>query len=169
MRDYDPMTGRYMQADPLGLVDGASVYGYVRQNPVRYTDPTGEFIPQAIACLINTWCRTAAGAVAFIAYGYLTDENNCYTWDEALSYGSQGAMVFWGVGKGMAPVFRTTGPFRKGDWWSTSQYWRVGWNRKGGNRVFRWYANGLINTATGTTEALFEKGIVGRWSFTVAA
>jgi RHS repeat-associated protein len=23
MRDYDPTTGRYMQADPLGLVDGA--------------------------------------------------------------------------------------------------------------------------------------------------
>ena len=27
MRDYDPTTGRYIQADPLGLVDGASVYG----------------------------------------------------------------------------------------------------------------------------------------------
>ncbi|MBN8631584.1 MAG: RHS repeat-associated core domain-containing protein [Rhodobacterales bacterium] len=23
MRDYDPTTGRYLQADPLGLVDGA--------------------------------------------------------------------------------------------------------------------------------------------------
>ncbi|MFN5998774.1 MAG: RHS repeat domain-containing protein, partial [Paracoccaceae bacterium] len=41
MRDYDPTTGRYLQADPLGLVDGASVYGYVRQNPGRFTDPTG--------------------------------------------------------------------------------------------------------------------------------
>ena len=42
MRDYDPTTGRYMQADPLGLIDGASVYGYVRQNPGRYVDPRGE-------------------------------------------------------------------------------------------------------------------------------
>jgi uncharacterized protein RhaS with RHS repeats len=42
MRDYDPTTGRYIQADPLGLVDGASVYGYALQNPGRYTDPTGE-------------------------------------------------------------------------------------------------------------------------------
>ena len=41
MRDYDPTTGRYVQGDPLGLVDGASVYGYVRQNPGRYIDPTG--------------------------------------------------------------------------------------------------------------------------------
>ena len=31
MRDYDPTTGRYLQADPLGLVDGASVYGYARR------------------------------------------------------------------------------------------------------------------------------------------
>ncbi|MDO6591948.1 hypothetical protein DS901_02640 [Loktanella sp. D2R18] len=42
MRDYDPTTGRYIQADPLGLVDGASVYGYALQNPGRYTDPTGK-------------------------------------------------------------------------------------------------------------------------------
>jgi len=41
MRDYDPTTGRYIQADPLGLVDGASVYGYAGQNPGRYVDPTG--------------------------------------------------------------------------------------------------------------------------------
>ncbi|MEM8694134.1 MAG: RHS repeat-associated core domain-containing protein [Pseudomonadota bacterium] len=45
MRDFDPTTGRYIQADPLGLVDGASVYGYALQNPGRYVDPTGEFIP----------------------------------------------------------------------------------------------------------------------------
>ena len=31
MRDYDPTTGRYVQADPLGLVDGASAGGYARQ------------------------------------------------------------------------------------------------------------------------------------------
>jgi RHS repeat-associated protein len=42
MRDYDPTTGRYLQADPLGLVDGASVYGYAMQSPMMYTDPRGE-------------------------------------------------------------------------------------------------------------------------------
>ena len=31
-----------MQADPLGLVDGSSVYGYALQSPYRYTDPRGE-------------------------------------------------------------------------------------------------------------------------------
>jgi len=41
MRDYDPTLGRYIQADPLGLVDGASVYGYALQSPNRYVDPRG--------------------------------------------------------------------------------------------------------------------------------
>ena len=57
MRDYDPTLGRYLQADPLGLVDGASVHGYAHQNPMRYIDPRGEFAqaalclgPQAVAC-----------------------------------------------------------------------------------------------------------------------
>jgi len=42
MRDYDPTTGRYVQGDPLGLVDGASVYGYALHSPDRYVDPKGE-------------------------------------------------------------------------------------------------------------------------------
>ncbi len=42
MRNYDPTTGRYLQADPLGLVDGASVYGYARQSPAMVSDPRGE-------------------------------------------------------------------------------------------------------------------------------
>jgi RHS repeat-associated protein len=41
MRDYDPTTGRYLQADPLGLVAGASVYGYANQSPMMSIDPRG--------------------------------------------------------------------------------------------------------------------------------
>tara|TARA_R110001583_G_scaffold189565_1_gene353131 strand:+ start:373379 stop:376345 length:2967 start_codon:yes stop_codon:yes gene_type:complete len=41
MRDYDPTTGRYIEADPLGLVDGPSVYNYALQSPGRYVDPRG--------------------------------------------------------------------------------------------------------------------------------
>lgn len=78
MRDYDPTTGRYMQADPLGLVDGASVYGYARQNPGRYIDPTGEIgVPGAIGGAIaggvagylttGCWQGAAVGAVAGVA------------------------------------------------------------------------------------------------------
>ena len=51
MREYDPTSGRYIQADPLGLVDGASVYGYALQNPGRYVDPRGTCVgPLVIPC-----------------------------------------------------------------------------------------------------------------------
>jgi RHS repeat-associated protein len=42
MRDYDPTTGRYIQPDPLGLIEGSSLYGYAWQKPGRWIDPTGE-------------------------------------------------------------------------------------------------------------------------------
>jgi RHS repeat-associated protein len=40
-RDYDPALGRYIQADPIGLVGGANRYGYVGGNPLIRADPLG--------------------------------------------------------------------------------------------------------------------------------
>ena len=40
-RDYDPTTGRYIQADPIGLDGGSNPYAYAGDNPVRWTDPSG--------------------------------------------------------------------------------------------------------------------------------
>jgi RHS repeat-associated protein len=40
-RTYDPTLGRYTQADPLGFVDGPSVYGYAGQSPLMRVDPLG--------------------------------------------------------------------------------------------------------------------------------
>jgi RHS repeat-associated protein len=40
-RDYDPTTGRYIQADPLGLDGDANPYLYANGNPMRYVDPMG--------------------------------------------------------------------------------------------------------------------------------
>ena len=44
-RHYDASLGRYTQTDPLGFVDGPSVYGYAKGSPYRYVDKDGR-----IAC-----------------------------------------------------------------------------------------------------------------------
>ncbi len=40
-RYYDPETGRYISADPIGLAGGMNLYAYVENNPVNRIDPFG--------------------------------------------------------------------------------------------------------------------------------
>jgi hypothetical protein len=51
-RDYDPTTGRYIQADPIGLRGGGNPYLYANANPLRFTDPSGRH-PILIGMLIG--------------------------------------------------------------------------------------------------------------------
>ena len=40
-RFYDPETGRYISADPIGLAGGMNLYAYVGGDPVTFIDPLG--------------------------------------------------------------------------------------------------------------------------------
>jgi RHS repeat-associated protein len=40
-RDYNPVTGHYVQADPIGLRGGINPFGYVGNNPINWIDSLG--------------------------------------------------------------------------------------------------------------------------------
>jgi RHS repeat-associated protein len=61
-RDYDTSLGRYIEADPLGIDAGQSVYGYVDGDPLSEVDPRG-LGPAggAIGGEIGAWAAGIAG------------------------------------------------------------------------------------------------------------
>ena len=53
-RYYDSFSGRFVQADGRGFTTGLNLYHYVKNNPLVFTDPNGEFYWGAIsAAAIN--------------------------------------------------------------------------------------------------------------------
>jgi len=40
-RDYDPLTGKYIESDPMGVEAGINTFAYARSKPVALIDPDG--------------------------------------------------------------------------------------------------------------------------------
>jgi len=77
-RDYDPTTGRYLQADPIGLDGGPNPYLYANANPVRYVDPDGRnpvavgvFAVRLYCARLPLHCAGAAAAVGGAIYNLI--------------------------------------------------------------------------------------------------
>lgn len=82
-RDYDATTGRYVEADPVGLRGGISVYGYVGGNPLGHVDPEGlrakcphndsHYLPE-----VQSWLEECPDGERM-----LLPSRDCYAWCDA--------------------------------------------------------------------------------------
>ncbi|MGC3818661.1 RHS repeat-associated core domain-containing protein [Acinetobacter sp. G11] len=67
-RDYDSVTGRYIESDPIGLNGGLNTYGYVGGNSLHLTDSSGLF-PDSVSmtCARNPAFCAEVGIIAATA------------------------------------------------------------------------------------------------------
>jgi RHS repeat-associated protein len=97
-RDYNDATGRYIQADPIGLAGDANPYAYAMGNTLRYVDPTGEFVPLAIVAGIAIGAGIDLGLQLFASKG----DWGCVNWFQV---GVSGALGAFG-GELLVPTLR---------------------------------------------------------------
>jgi RHS repeat-associated protein len=67
-RHYEPTLGRYLQPDPLGFIDGPSVYAYASNNPISNKDPTGLKCVPGVGCWTTPTEAALANAGQYSAY-----------------------------------------------------------------------------------------------------
>ncbi len=85
-RDYDPLTGKYIESDPIGLRGGINTYAYAYDNPIRFVDPQG----------LAIWiCSRAVNGFPFFG-------NHSYLWNDQTrkSCGKRGSSGLGPLGEG---------------------------------------------------------------------
>ena len=75
-RYFDPVTGRYLTPDLIGLVGGINLYSYANLNPIILIDPLGldakDILPGILKALIG---GVKGGAYAFCETGKFIGSN----------------------------------------------------------------------------------------------
>ena len=61
-RYYDPATGRFLSADPLGFFAGINFYSYAKSSPTRFIDPRGTDIQEIFNDIYNVGLAFAINA-----------------------------------------------------------------------------------------------------------
>jgi RHS repeat-associated protein len=105
-RWYDPQAGRFISEDPLALGGGINLYAYVKNDPVRFMDPSG-----LTRC--NRWLGGLGGALLGAGIGGLVGEAATTVAGAVGGFavaGPPGALVGAGAGAGAGvPVSIITG------------------------------------------------------------
>ncbi len=125
-RMYDPDLGRFYAIDPAGV--GASPYSYVYNNPLSFTDPTGEFPWLLLAISVYNGYKTVketgnptdfipaftismitggVGQMAFAAAGTFTSSLII----KIMIASTASSIVSAGISKGQSDISTSIGPF----------------------------------------------------------
>jgi RHS repeat-associated protein len=90
-RYYDPKTGRYLKADPIGLEGGMNLFLYAENNPVNSVDPLG----------LDTWSGACVEVGGFLAFGGTSTLRGFVTnWDTGESCNIEVVCYKLGLGLG---------------------------------------------------------------------
>lgn len=146
-RDYDPTTGRYIQADPIGLNGDPNPYVYALANPVRWTDPTGEMVP-----VIVGGGGFLIGMAADYAYQRFIEgrSHRCVSWTSMIVSGIL-TVTGGGVGRIVGGSLRYTARSLTRE---TGKEWSHAISRRMVDRYTRGSLNRILNE---------RGGLNGRW------
>jgi RHS repeat-associated protein len=86
-RDYDPLAGRYIESDPVGLPGGINTFAYALNSPLHFIDPLG---------LDPAMCRTALRTAGGLLGGRIGFACGCAL--GAAAGGTGGTLAAPGVG-----------------------------------------------------------------------
>jgi len=156
-RDYDPMLGRYVEADPIGLAGGVNLWGYADFSSINAIDPLGLVWYKGEMTFIGGGLAVGGGWGFYEICEAECKENKrmCALY----SFRAGGLMFGLKLGKG----FKVSGDFSPGGSTSTFYYddGRPGWAAPDFDGFSGWMTMGTLTGAFGKMGATFGGFSVG--------